>query len=191
MRVGLNSYPPLVVNLGKQSQPLAADVLFLAVIIGLSSAPYVSRLGFYSDDWSFLAMFHYSADKSNWFATLFETFLGRPLASVYHTLLFHAFGSQPLGYHLVNTAVLASAICLLYLLLVRLKVSRAESLAAALVLAALPQLSTIRVWSAASAVNLSMLLTLASLHAQLFYDRTEKFSGRRRRSRGGLEPQRL
>jgi len=159
---------------GNRTQKLAADALCLAVITWLSAAPYVFKLGFYSDDWSILSMFHFAAVQVDGFGRAFEEFPGRPLAAIYHALLFKAFGSHPLGYHLVNTTVLGSAICLLYLLLVRLRVSRAESLAAALVLIALPQLSTVRVWSAASAVNLSMLLMLVSLHAQLSYDRTRR-----------------
>jgi len=40
-----------------------ADSLFLFLIVLLSAAPYLSRIGFYSDDWYFfLARFH-NADE--------------------------------------------------------------------------------------------------------------------------------
>jgi hypothetical protein len=33
------------------------DCLFLAGLVGLSCSPYITGLGFYSDDWAFLANF--------------------------------------------------------------------------------------------------------------------------------------
>jgi hypothetical protein len=42
----------------------ARDCCFLAVVTLLSSVFYVSRLGFYWDDWFVLRIFHFSTDQS-------------------------------------------------------------------------------------------------------------------------------
>jgi hypothetical protein len=138
--------------------------------------PYVWNVGFYSDDWGILSDFHFAALESQSLQSRLDAFPARPVQALYAALLFKAFGLDPLGYHLINTTVIGAAIASLHLLLVRLRVGRAESFATALFLLVLPQLSTVRVWIAASQIPLSMLLALVSLHAQLSYDRTRRLS---------------
>lgn len=153
----------------------ARDSLSLLAITFLSAAPYLSRLGFYSDDWDILAKLQHAHAQGRWpIAEILQISPARPLHGLYAALLFGAFGRDPLGYHLVNTAVLAASVVLFYLLLVRLRVGRGEALAAALVFVVLPQLSTIRVWFAAFQVTLSLALMLVSLHCQLFFARSGK-----------------
>ncbi len=147
---------------------IAADALCLAVITVLSALPYLPHLGFYTDDWGLLA--HFSTNWSGLSGAISD-FPDRPVQGVYLAALFQLFGLQPLGYHLVNTAVLASSAALFFLLLVRLRFDRCQSFAAALLFVMLPQLSTVRVWYAAFQIPLSLMLMLLSMHCQLFFAR--------------------
>ena len=156
-------------------QAAARDSLSLIIITFLSAAPYVWRLGFYSDDWDIVGKLQRAHAHGRWpIAEILELSPGRPLHGLYAALLFAAFGRDPLGYHLVNTAVLAASALLFYLLLVRLRSGRSEALTAALVFVVLPQLSTIRVWFAAFQITLSLAFMLASLHGQLSFARSGK-----------------
>jgi hypothetical protein len=152
--------------------PVALDILALAVVTLLSALPYLRHLGFYSDDWGLLADF--TAHRHDSLAALAWGFRDRPVQGVYLAGLFRLFGLGPLGYHLVNTAVIAGSACLLYALLVRLRFSRAESFATSLLFVMLPQLSTVRVWYAAFQIPLSMALMLASMHCQLSFARSAR-----------------
>ena len=105
---------------------------------------------------------------------LLADFPSRPLQGLYLASLFKLFGTEPLGYHAVNTAIIALSAVALYLLLVRLRFGRAEAFASVVVFLLLPQLSTVRVWVAAAQVPLSMLLALISMHAQLSSTQSRK-----------------
>jgi hypothetical protein len=151
-------------------RPVVTDALCVAAVTVLSALPYLPRLGFYSDDWSLLAAFTF-APHSSLTELVLGGFSARPVQGLYLVVLFRLFGLHPLGYHLVNTAVIAASMALFYLLLVRLRFARTVSFAATLLLVMLPQLSTVRVWYSAFQVPLSMALMLVSLHAQLSYFR--------------------
>jgi hypothetical protein len=89
---------------------VATDLLLLGLVVAASVAPYGCRLGFYSDDWSTLGTILNSPDQS--FAALSTTevkYRMRPTQVAYETILVKLFGLKPLGYHLVNAAVLAFA----------------------------------------------------------------------------------
>ena len=156
-------------------QAAVRDLIGLLAVTFLSAAPYIWRLGFYSDDWDVLGRFDAAAAQGGSpLAAMLQVFAARPLHGLYAALLIEAFGRNPLGYHLVNTAVLAVSVALFYLLLRRLRIARREALAAALIFVILPQLSTIRVWLAAFQVTLSLALMLVSLHCQLSFARSGK-----------------
>lgn len=162
-----------------QSKPadraLAADALTVAAIVMISAVPYLFDLGFYSDDWTIISRFDAAARQGGYhLGPVLELFDARPIQGLYAGMLFALFGFDPLPYHLVNTVVLATGVCLLYLLLVRLQFSRTEALATALLFATLPHLSTVRVWYAAFQVPLSFALALASTHWQLSFVRSGK-----------------
>ena len=155
------------------SRSAAIDALVVAIVVALSIVPYVFGLGFYSDDWAIFGEFHRAAAAGELGPSLaVAQFAARPVHGLYAAGLFGLFGLDPLGYHLVNAGVLASAVALFHLLLVRLGVSRRDAFVSAVILIILPQLSTIRAWIAASQIPLSMLFALASLHAQLSFVRT-------------------
>lgn len=140
----------------------AADCVFLAVVSLASSCWYLTRLGFYSDDWGLFAAFALAPAPSLW-NILRASFLDRPAQGVYSVLLFRCFGLQPIGYHVTNAVVLALVTVLLYLALRRLQPSRVAALGVALVYAVLPNYSTDRFWFAAFAAPLSIAFYLLSL----------------------------
>jgi hypothetical protein len=155
------------------SRQRLVDCLCLALLVVLLVAPFLSRLGFYSDDWWVLASFQRDLTQGNFgLHTIVRGFEARPLQGAYLALLYCAFGLEPLGYHLVNTAVLAAAMVSFYQLLIRMKLHRALAFAAVAILIALPQLSTVRVWYSTFQVPLALLFALLSMHAQLSFVQT-------------------
>lgn len=147
-----------------------ADCLFLAAVVGLSVLLYVHRLGFYSDDWSFLVYLVLSEDQS--IGALYRSIQSphtamRPVQLLYLAGLYRIFGTEPLGFHIVNAIVMASSPVLLYLVLRHLGQQRLLALAVPLIFALLPHYSTDRFWYAAFQANLSVLLYLLSLLADL------------------------
>ncbi len=146
------------------------DCLFLFIIVFTSSALYINKLGFYSDDWSFLGNFSLSHDQS--FIGLFRTAttpntLMRPLQNIYDVFLFWLFGTRPLGYHMVNFVVFSSIIILFYAIMRRLQIHRIIAITVPLVFALLPNYSTDRFWYAAFQVNICMLFFLLSTYTGL------------------------
>jgi hypothetical protein len=133
--------------------------------------PYITGLGFYSDDWGVLAVF--SSLTDHFFGTLFSSHghhhfaLFRPGHMLYMALLYKVFGFQPLGYHVVNTAVLAMGSILFYLTLRELGQDRLIALSVGLVFSLLPHFSTTRFWYAASQSNLSLAFYFLSLYSDL------------------------
>lgn len=164
-----DGYQTAMFSIGTPEREVRRDLICLALITGLSALPYVANLGFYSDDWGLFSHYHFHG-----FSDLFSTFAGRPVQAIYSVLLFSLFGMNPLGYHIVNTVVIGAAAMLLYALLIRLGFDRRLGFGVCVFFLLLPQLSTIRVWIAAAQIPLSMVLALASLHAQLTFARTNK-----------------
>src|SRR5205807_660614 len=99
-------------------------------------------------------------------ATTPNTFM-RPMQNLYDTILFWLFGTNSLGYQIVNALVFVSIIILFYLIMRQLQIPRIISIAVPLVYALLPNYSTDRFWYAAFQVNLSMLLFFLSTYAGL------------------------
>jgi hypothetical protein len=149
-----------------------ADAVVLVLITVLTALPYVGKLGFYSDDWYLLASFHAdTAQHTFGIHSVLRDFGVRPFQGFYLAGLYKLFGLHPLGYHVVNTAVIAASMPLFYWLLLRLNVGRKSAFAATAILIVLPQLSTVRVWYAAFQIPLSMLAAWVSLHCQLRFAR--------------------
>ncbi|MDQ3483140.1 MAG: hypothetical protein M3448_07025 [Pseudomonadota bacterium] len=164
-----------MIRLARSTPAITADAIAIAAITILSAAPYVTGLGFYSDDWTLLAFFHgLAAAGEPVVPQAFVMFGGRPVQAAYLASLFVAFGLEPLGHHLVNTSVIAGGVVLLYLLLLRLSVARTQAFASALLFALLPQLSTVRVWYATFQIPLALVLALLSMHALLSFAKTAR-----------------
>jgi hypothetical protein len=150
----------------------ARDCGFLALIILVSSVFYVSRLGFYWDDWQVLKIFRFSEDQSiiGLTRSVFRAWpemLVRPMQALQWAALYPLFGLNPLGYHLVSTAVLAAGVCAFYLVLRAFTGRRLISLGAAVVFGLLPHYSTDRFWYAIWAASFGMLFYFLSLYGDL------------------------
>jgi hypothetical protein len=153
-----------------RSQDAVEDCLFLALVVLLSLILYIGDLGFYSDDWDFLRRFIFSPNQS--FVGLFQSAYFplvwmRPVQILYLTGLYWLFGLHPLGYHLVNVAILVSGIVLFYLVLRELEQERVLALAVAVLYALLPSYSENRFWMASFQITLSMSLYFLSLYSDL------------------------
>jgi hypothetical protein len=147
------------------------DSAFLALVVAASSAPYVARLGFYSDDWAFLGSLNSFGNFSNAGRSAAFDFQQhiwqRPTQAVYSWLLFRFFHLDPTGYHVTNTVVVAAMVVLLYLALRELGLARVVALCVAAVYALLPNYSTDRFWFAAFGYPLTMAAYFLSLFANL------------------------
>jgi hypothetical protein len=151
------------------------DSAVLTVLVTLSLALYLPRLGFYSDDWAFLSKLNLAADQSMsglYHAVKTPITAMRPVQMYYLAALYSVFGLSPLGYHLVNAAVFSAGIVLFYLTLRKLQIPRLFATSIALVYGLLPHYSTDRFWVAAFQANLSMTLYFAGTYFLLQAART-------------------
>jgi hypothetical protein len=151
---------------------LIRDCLFLIGIVLLSLILYVRGVGFYLDDWAFLGTLSTSGDQS--FSGLSQALYfedhnlrQRPVQLIYIAGLYRLFGVNPLGYHLVNAAVLMLSTLLLYLVLRELALPRLLALSVPLIYALLPHYSTDRFWIAAFQSTLSIALYFLSTYSDL------------------------
>jgi hypothetical protein len=147
------------------------DAIFLSLIVVASVVPYVTRLGFYGDDWAFLGVLS-TSDQS--FGGLWErqyesiTLLRmRPTQIIYQAVLYALFGLAPLGYHLANMIVFTAMTVLLYMVLRELGLYRPIAVAIPALYALLPSYSTNRFWFAAFGYTLSMACYFLSLYGDL------------------------
>jgi len=149
----------------------ATDVVLVALVVAASLAPYVNRLGFYSDDWDVLSVFSLSADQSlrGLYAALAgeAQMLMRPGQKLLAALLYWTFGLDPLGYHVANAGLLVASAVLLLLVLRELGLPRCVAVAAAIIYSVLPHYSTARVWYASMQAPFSMVAYLLSLYGGL------------------------
>ena len=157
------------------------DSAFLSVVILSSALLYVTRLGFYSDDWAFLSIMSTSDDRSLlglWQQQYqFNANLQmRPTQVLYQAVLFTLFGLEPLGYHIVNTLMITIVTVLLYWVLRELGLSRSIAIAVAAVYGLIPNYSTDRFWFAAFGYMLTMAFYLLSLYADLRAARSRSWS---------------
>jgi hypothetical protein len=130
------------------------DCIFLFAIILVSSLPYLSGLGFYSDDWSYQSELSISRSKPimEALSQVWSSDRGsvRPIMVAYLVLTYRAFGSNTLAYQIANVILLASMGISLYLLLRELELRRWLSVSVASVFSFLPQYSTDRFWWASA-----------------------------------------
>jgi hypothetical protein len=155
-----------------ETRTVLKDVLFLTFVVLTSASLYVTRLGFYSDDWAFLGVLSTSDDRSLvglWLEqyAAYPNLRLRPTQIAYQAVLYKLFGVEPLGYHVVNALVFAGMTVVLYGLLRELRLPRILALTIPLIYALLPNYSTDRFWFAAFGYALSMGFCLGSVYADL------------------------
>jgi hypothetical protein len=150
------------------------DVAFVSSVVLLSASPYIWRVGFYSDQWNWLAHLGLSSDQT--FAGLLRSMyrpsnVMRPVEALHFTSLYWLFGMQPLGYQMANSLALALIVALFYLAMRGLGMPRVLALALPTTFGLLPHYSTVRFWSFAT--PLSMALYFVSLNADFKLLRAE------------------
>lgn len=139
------------------------DAILVSAVALSTTLPYVTKLGFYGDDWGILPIFRYANSQSlrGLVVAIWEALPHarmRPVQLVYLAGLYRLFGTEPHGYHLVNAGVFVALVLMFHLALRELGASRVIALATPLVFATMPNYSTARFWVAAAQVNLSILL---------------------------------
>jgi cellulose synthase/poly-beta-1,6-N-acetylglucosamine synthase-like glycosyltransferase len=146
------------------------DYIFLSAITIISQLLYIFKLGFYSDDWSFISRFVLAANQSifNLFrvASTPNTFM-RPVQNIYDVMLYKMFGINPLGYHVINALVIVAIAMMFYHALRFLRVPRTISLTIPLLYILMPNYATDKFWFASYQANLSMFFYFVSLVAGL------------------------
>jgi hypothetical protein len=140
---------------------LLEDSSLLILFVCLSALPYVASLGFYCDDWRFLGWYTVSPHQTfaGYCVEPFSTptrMLIRPMQVFYLAGLYSLFGLNPLGYHVVNTLMLAATAVAFLLVLTELQLPRHLAFGIPLVYSLLPNYSTDRFWYATFQANLSM-----------------------------------
>ena len=146
------------------------DAGFLFLIYFLSSILYVGQLGFYSDDWSPLALYDLRGDRSVWSVIdymLRNSNSARPVQYLWSLTLYETFGFAPLGYHIAKSAILLANALLFYLCLRELHQPRVVTIAVPAIYITLPNYSTVHFWIAASQAAISMGFYFASLYWDL------------------------
>ena len=147
------------------------DEVFLVGVVALAALPYVAGLGFYSDDYRFLATMSQADPQCLW--AIVENLLVspdlavRPVQVAYLAVLYKIFGLSPLPGHIINHIVFGAGILLFYACLRRLGVPRFYCVALPLMFASLPHYSTVRFWLATYQITLSMLLFFATFYCSL------------------------
>ena len=160
-----------IVNTEDSGKINTTDIIFLVGIVIAVQGYFVRNLGFYSDDWWILSTLA-SAKTHSIFEILHsafgsKAFIVRPVQGLELSVLYWLFGTNPLGYHIVNALTLASGIALFYLTLSQLKVQRTIAVGVPLIYALLPHYSTTRFWIASFTANISIVFFLLNLYAGL------------------------
>jgi hypothetical protein len=154
------------------------DAIFLIIIASLLQAFIVKGLGFYSDDWVFMSIFHNSKDAS--LLGLMRSFFAEPLVVVRPVfvlqlaVLYKLFGTNPLGYHIANSLVVISEVIFLYLGLSKLGLSRVIAVSLPLIYILLPHYSTTNIWMACFNANISMAFFFLNFYANLKFANSSK-----------------
>jgi hypothetical protein len=147
--------------------------MFLGAILLVSGLSYVSKLGFYADDWAFLGGRHGAKDHSlvGLFKSLGPTVQNildvRPGQTIYQVLTYYCFGLHPLPYHVSNTLVLALVAVFFYMSLRELRLPHYVVLVVPLIYELLPHYATDRFWLAAHQAALSQALFFFGLYTAL------------------------
>jgi hypothetical protein len=143
----------------------------VGLLVAVPSLPYWRRLGFYVDDWFFLAKMRQSGggilNATQYLLDHDRNVRTRPVQAVQQSVLYAAFGEHPLGYQLTLTAALALSAALLYVVLRTLFLSGAVATTVALVYGLSPAYSSDRVWFSALGYSVAMATAFASIYFDL------------------------
>ena len=159
----------------------SVDCFFLFCAVVFSVLPYLSGLGFYSDDWGTLAA---SASQST--GEMIRDLLGpgtdtrlRPVQVAYLVSSFKVFGRHPLPYHIVSTAMLGLTVVLFYLVLTKMRAGRVPAFSISLLFGLLPHYSTDRIWISSLQAIVCMGFAFLGVYALLRLDDQDEKSPRK------------
>jgi hypothetical protein len=144
-----------------QQDAVAGLVLALAWLAAY--VPHFDRGGFYSDDWSFAAIYEDGARDgfSGGLSALLDVSSSRPVGTLYAAVRYDLFGNDPTG-HMVVAGLLWLLVVLLFFALLRLlRLPPLHAGGIALLALLFPLADSTRLWPAASALNLGIALYLA------------------------------
>ncbi|QHT70112.1 hypothetical protein GXP67_27430 [Rhodocytophaga rosea] len=154
-----------------RSRTVWMDVAFLSLIMLFSIILYIDKIGFYSDDWIYLAYYKTVAKQSlkGFYDVLIVSpnITSRPVQAFLQALSYWLFGMEPLGHHLMNSGIILTGVLIFYFILRKLQIGRTVALSIAAIFILLPHYSTDRLWFSAFMVSLSMTLYFISLYADL------------------------
>lgn len=162
--------------------PLAPerDGRIVALLVLVSVLPYVHRLGFSSDDFSFVASMALAEDTSPLSLVRDlsdeEGLRNRPTQVLLNVGLFTLFGNAPLGYHIVGASLLVGATVLFHRALSEAGAPRPVAVLLPLVWAMSPAYATNRFWFAAFGYTLAMAAFFLSVWAELRAVRGERLA---------------
>ena len=146
------------------------DSIAIAIAVILSLVWYAPQLGFYSDDWAFLARYVTTPDQtlSGFYqASHSPQHASRPVQLWVCAALYWMFGLNPGGHQLITALLVISNALLVYAVAILLRLPRPMALAVALLYGTLPNYSTNRYWFVAVAITLSMTTCLVSIYAEI------------------------
>ena len=138
------------------------DLLFLTSIVIASALPYIFGLGYYSDDYSYLATM--SQTKPQTFYAIFQNltnlpdFAHRPVQALYISYIYNYTHLHPFWGHFINHFVFILGVIFFYLSLTKIFVSRFICLSLPLIFLSLPHYSSDRFWFATYQINFSMTI---------------------------------
>lgn len=145
------------------------DGLVVAAITALTTASYVGRLGFSSDDWVFISEMQFAGgtlDKVRVFAEN-PNLRVRPTQSFTQIVLHDLLGTNPRGYHVVAALLLVAMAVTLWACLVTLGAARVVSFMVPVAFATSPVYATDRFWFATLGYTITLLSTFVLLACDL------------------------
>jgi len=147
-----------------------ADGAAIFGTVMVSALPYLSGLGFYGDDWQYQeTLVRFTSQGLGTIIpkmiNLDSHFLLRPVQLACLVFGFKAFGQNPTPYHVVISACLGLAACLLYLALRELGIERVLAFAIGMVFGLLPHYSTDRFWISSHQAVLCVAFALLGIYA--------------------------
>ncbi len=137
---------------------LTLVALLLAAVGAAAYGAYVAHGGFYSDDWSDLAGYHFAGSPKFWtdVSDLHRTLGGRPMLALLLPIPNALFGSHPAPYLGLAAGLGVLSSWCFYLLLRTLTMRPAPAVAIAILTLLFPWSDSIRLWPTASMTTLSV-----------------------------------
>ncbi len=163
----------------RENRPQIADCALIFAVVIASALPYLFGLGFYTDDWCYIAALEHSSSQGMgaMFRELASTdpnLLTRPVDTACFVLGYKLFGQHPTPYHVITAVVLGLMAVLCYLALRELRIGRWPAFLIALIFGLLPDYSTDRFLVSSHQNALCMAFAMLGIYALLRAVRAEE-----------------